>query len=197
MCIQISGGTYEKEAELEEDSTMKITKIRYFIDDQKEEAWINEMSAQGWHLQKHFSMVFKFEKGEPGKYIYRNEFINWQEPEYLDFLKDANIECVSKFFGWTYFRKEAVEGPFELYTDADSKLRYLTKLFNLYLMILIPNFMLIFLNAYLGFLSERTKYLSFGTAGLSFACSLLMFLAVYKVQKRRKTTKKSLLLFER
>ncbi|KOS68834.1 hypothetical protein AEA09_09970 [Lysinibacillus contaminans] len=54
---------------------MNITSMRFFSDDQKEEAWINEMSAQGWHLKKFFTIFFTFDKGEPGKYIYRNEYV--------------------------------------------------------------------------------------------------------------------------
>lgn len=175
---------------------MKITRIRYFIDDQKEEAWINEMSAMGWHLKKFLFIFFTFEKGEPGKYIYRNEYIEGQQSEYLEFLKGANIEYICKIFGWAYFRKEATEGQFELYTDAASKLRYLKKLFNLYLMLFVPNFMVLFLNLYLGLVSERTKYLSFGVASLSIVASLLMLIAMNKVLKRSKITKENLMLFE-
>ena len=175
---------------------MNITKIRFFSDDQKEEAWINEMSEQGWHLKKFFTIFFTFEKGEPGKYIYRNEYVEGQEPEYLEFLADANIEYVCKVFGWAYFRKETMDGSFELYTDTTSKLRYLTKLFNLNLMLFVPNCMFLFINLYLGFVSERTKYLSFGAASISLVASLLMLVAMYKVLKRRKVTKNNLVLFE-
>lgn len=34
------------------------------------------MATQGWHLQKCILGYFTFVKGEPGKYIYRNEWIH-------------------------------------------------------------------------------------------------------------------------
>lgn len=53
----------------------KLTKIRFFIDYEKEERWVNDMSQQGWHLVKLGFGYFIFEKGLPGEYIYRNEML--------------------------------------------------------------------------------------------------------------------------
>src|SRR5699024_7384380 len=98
-----------------------LKKWKIFINYQKEEMWINEMAEKGYHFKKYNLCRYTFEKDEPGKYEYRMELLeelpNTQNSmEYIDFMAGNGIECVDTFMRWTYFRKEATEEPFEIYS---------------------------------------------------------------------------------
>ena len=84
---------------------MKKKMFRFFLDYEKEEKWVNEMATQGWHFQKNILGYFTFEKGEPGKFIYRNEWIHKKRKNYYEFLDSMRIECVYKFGGWAFLGK--------------------------------------------------------------------------------------------
>lgn len=122
---------------------MKKVMYRFFIDYQKEEQWLNEQSEKGLHLTKVQFGRYTFIEGTPGEYIYRNELLSGlaskDNNEYLDFLKEGDIEIVNQFAGWGYFRKRANEGLFELYTDASSKVSYLNRLIQIYGFLLLIN----------------------------------------------------------
>ena len=45
-----------------------MIKFRYYIDNQKEQDWLNKLSREGWALKKFFLGFYKFEKCEPGEY---------------------------------------------------------------------------------------------------------------------------------
>ena len=45
------------------------------------------MATQGWHLQKCILGYFTFVKGEPGKYIYRNEWIHKKKLKLLSVFR--------------------------------------------------------------------------------------------------------------
>jgi len=109
-----------------------------FWDYEKEEAWLNTMSAKGLALTRYTWMHYIFEDTDPGEYIYRIEMLAQRpdKPEsvrYLDFLKDSGIEVVSTYLDWVYLRKKAIDGPFDLYSDIDSRLAHATRVSNMWL----------------------------------------------------------------
>lgn len=61
-----------------------------------------------------------------------------------------NIECVYKFAGLAYFRKEAEDGEFELYSDAPSKIHTLTSMNKLFIPLSLLNILLGFINIIIG-----------------------------------------------
>ncbi len=108
---------------------MKHKIVRLFVDYEKEEAWLNQMAAKGLHFMSYVFPVYLFEDGEPGAYIYRLELLDElpshpASRKYLRFLADSGVECVDTYLRWVYFRKPASDGPFELYTDAASRIRH-------------------------------------------------------------------------
>ncbi len=108
---------------------MSHTLIRFFYDYEKEERWLNKMSAQGKALSSYFWVKYTFEDEEPGKYIYKIEFLDnsgkndVHNRQYFDFLNDMGVECVSVYMHWAILRKKAEDGKFEIYTDLDSKIK--------------------------------------------------------------------------
>ena len=47
-----------------------MIKFRYYIDNQKEQDWLNNLTKKGWALKSFFLGFYKFEKCEPGEYEY-------------------------------------------------------------------------------------------------------------------------------
>lgn len=95
----------------------------------KEEQWLNEMAARGLMLTDVFAVRYTFEQGTPGEYGYRIELLDNlpSHPEsarYLRFLEETGVECVGTFARWVYLRRKTAYGPFELYSDIDSKIRH-------------------------------------------------------------------------
>lgn len=122
---------------------MKKVKYRLFLDHEKEEKWINHMAVNGWNLEKFAFSRFKFTKGEPGKYVYRNEFISGmsktEKMDYFEIIKDSGITIIQEFGGWIYMKKAVSEGPLEIYTDIKSKMDYFNRILLFFFLLFISN----------------------------------------------------------
>ncbi|MBG9453053.1 hypothetical protein ABE61_02950 [Lysinibacillus sphaericus] len=175
---------------------MRKRVYRFFLDYEKEEAWVNDMAAQGWHLKRTMVGYFMFEKGEPGQYIYRNELIKGKSQEYFDFLETMNIEFVSKFGVWAYYRKKKSEGPFELFSDSSSKIKYLTLISRLFIAVTFLNLLIGFINLYI-LLGESTEIiLTTGVSSINFVIVIIMCTQILKVERRKKGLQRELHIFE-
>ena len=174
--------------------TEKCSKFRFFLDYEKEEKWVNEMANKGWHLADFHIGYYKFEKGAPGQYIYRNEMLihlktKEQMNDYLEFLNQTGVELVKKRGLWAYFRKEAADGPFTLYSDTSSKLAYLNRIFLLF-------FFLFLLNFFFGITKLGNRYdYTVMLGSLNVLAAILLFIAIVKVRRRISHLKKNLNLF--
>lgn len=112
---------------------MKHIIWRAMYDFEKEERWLNEMSAKGLSLSDYSWCRYVFEETPNTRYIYRIELLENvpKHPEsqaYLRFLEDNGIECAAMYMRWVYLRKNAEDGPFEIYSDHASQLRYYQRL---------------------------------------------------------------------
>lgn len=113
---------------------MKHTTFKFFYNYEKEERWLNSMSANGMALTDYFWTRYVFEDEEPGKYIYKIEFLdkmgsnNIENIAYVNFLQDIGVECVGIYMHWATLRKEAKDGPFEIFTDLKSKINSCRKI---------------------------------------------------------------------
>ncbi len=108
---------------------MKHIVRKPYWDYMKEEQWLNEMSARGLALTDYSWCRYVFTDAEPGEYVYRIELLeNWPtHPEsmaYIRFLEENGVECVATYMRWIYLRKKASDGPFDIYTDIDSKIKH-------------------------------------------------------------------------
>ncbi len=108
---------------------MKHIVWKAYWDFEREEQWLNEMAARGLSLSDYSWCRYVFEDTPPGKYLYRIELLRYTpaHPEsaaYLRFLEENGVEHVTSYLRWVYLRKPAAEGAFDLYTDADSRLRF-------------------------------------------------------------------------
>jgi hypothetical protein len=104
-----------------------IRKFRWFWawDDDKEEAWLRELSNQGQHLQSvSYPGFYTFEKGEKKDFIYRLDFTPSlkNKEDYLSLFHDAGWQHLGTMNSWQYFRIEASHKTTgEIYSDTESK----------------------------------------------------------------------------
>lgn len=117
---------------------MKHTEYKVFtiFNFEEEERWLNEKSANGEHLTDVGLCRYVFEDGEPGKYIYRLEMLNespnhYKSREYLKFLEETGAEHIASILKWVYLRKKTSDGPFDIYSDIDSKIKHYERIINL------------------------------------------------------------------
>lgn len=116
---------------------MKHTIFKLVLDFEKEEKWLNELSAKGLHMIHYgFPGRYVFEEGKPGEYIYRLELLEnlpsqAESKVYLSFIEESGAEVVATFGRWVYFRKEAADGPFDVYTDSKSRYNHYKRIVTL------------------------------------------------------------------
>ena len=117
---------------------MKKVVWKWFMNYEKEEASLNEMSAKGFAFTNYFFGRYVFEESTPGEYVYRMELLkkSLSHPDsrqYLSFMAETGAECVSSWNHWAYFRKKAETGTFEIYSDADSKIAHYRRISSVFL----------------------------------------------------------------
>ena len=115
---------------------MKTHKLFWAWSFDKEEKWLNEMSAQGWHLCASSFLTYMFEEGDPGAYQYRLELLNNlpghpESKHYIRFLEETGVEMISSWGRWVYFRRKSDSGSFDLFSDADSRITHLNRILTL------------------------------------------------------------------
>ncbi len=121
-----------------------IHKVKFFgaWQDEKEEAWLEEMAQQGLHLKEvSFPLRYGFEKGGPQQMAYRLDYTplrSEDRDDYYQLFSDAGWEWVGEMAGWQYFRKSAEEDEnLEIFTDSQSKVEKYQRVL-LFLVILLP-----------------------------------------------------------
>ena len=114
-----------------------VRKIFMAWEFEEEERWLNQMSADGWHLVKSNGVTHHFEQGEPGAYHYKVQMVEKDE-SYLNFLEEMGIEHVGTCFNgmWIYLRKAGGES-FEIFSDRESKVKHLQKIHQLMKIIIV------------------------------------------------------------
>ena len=171
---------------------MKYIIRKIFYDFEKEEKWLNEMSAKGFALVDYSWCKYVFEDAPQGEYIYRLEFLEKplnapQSQEYIRFMEEAGAEFVDSYFRWVYFRRKASEGEFDIYTDIDSRIKHYSRIRNLFLILAAVNFVVGMFNLMHGFyetsvgIFPANAYISI--LSFSLAALLTVFLILPLTQK--------------
>jgi hypothetical protein len=178
---------------------MKYVIRKAYWDFEKEEQWLNEMSARGMAFTDYSWCRYVFTDAPKGQYIYRIELLEDlpTHPEsvtYLRFLEENGVEVVSTYMRWVYLRKPASEGAFDIYTDIDSKIRHYQRINYFWTVLMIVEFAAACSNLGIGianlFLNERLGNFSWGNiiiGGVTLGLGIL-FLAL-DLPLRRKIKK--------
>ena len=104
-----------------------IRKWFWVWDFEKEEDWLNEMAMNGWVLDGVQWCTYHFVRCEPGEYSVRLEMHPYDEA-YESFMEETGAEYVGRMMMWMYFRKKTADGPFDLFSDIDSRISHLDKI---------------------------------------------------------------------
>ena len=120
-----------------------MKKFRLYYDKDKEEAFLNDMSAKGYAMKRFFLGLYTFEKSQPGEYTYRVDLISdkttEQRNELYDLIRDSGGELVQTWGIWAIFRKK---GYFELYTDPESQIKQFRRIRKIFIRLAIVEFLL-------------------------------------------------------
>ncbi|MBU3185370.1 DUF2812 domain-containing protein [Clostridium estertheticum] len=108
---------------------MKHIIYKLYSDFEKEEKWLNEMSAKGMALIDYSWCKYVFTETQNNEYTYRIELLenlpsHEKSIEYINFLEESGVEYVAKYVRWVYFRKKSSEGAFDIYSDIESKIKH-------------------------------------------------------------------------
>ena len=104
-----------------------IRKWVWVWDFEKEENWLNEMAMNGWVLDGVGYCTYHFIRCEPGEYSVRLE-MHPNDEDYIGFMRETGAEYVGRMMMWIYFRKKTADGPFDLFSDIDSRIDHLNKI---------------------------------------------------------------------
>jgi len=184
----------------------KIIK-KAFWNPEKEQTWLNEMAAKGLALSDYSFWRYVFEETDPGEYIYRIDLLE-QDPRhpesevFLKFLEDSGVSVVATYFKWVYLRKKAADGPFEVYSDVESRIRMYRRILQFWTSLLAMMMVAVLVN--LGVFIA--KFMTTGTPDMwiSFAggcfCGIvgvvLFITLVQPVRKQIKKTQREAIVFE-
>ncbi len=125
----------------------------------KEEKWLNEMAAKGLCLVSVGFFRYEFEDTVPGEYTIRMELLEKspkkaESQKYIGFLEETGAEQVGAFSNWVYFRKKTEEGPFELFSDFDSRIKHLKRIVSFLATVTIMNLLIGADNVFLFFMND-------------------------------------------
>lgn len=110
-----------------------VRKLFWVWDFEKEEEWLTQMAAKGLALVSVGFCRYEFEECLPGEYTVRLELLenlptHPESERYIAFLEETGAEHVGSYMRWAYFRKKTADGSFELFSDNESRIKYLTRI---------------------------------------------------------------------
>ena len=165
--------------------TKKIWKIFLVWNYDKEEEWLNEMAMNGWTLTAVGFCNYTFVKTEPGEYNIRME-MRPHDDGYMEFLRENDVEYVGRILQWHYYRKKTSLGPFELYSDIESRIQHMDRIGKMLFAIGMANLLIGIAN-------------SIGPSRLGWInllCATLLMYALGRIQGRKDELKKESILHE-
>ena len=124
---------------------MKTTVKKTFLDIQKEEEWLNEQGQNGLMLIGYHGGEYEFEDVSPAQYQYKIDIPSYsggKKKEYLAFLEQTGISVVAEYGGRVYLRKNAADGPLEIYTEKKEIAKQMSKRYSHFFIIAISQFVL-------------------------------------------------------
>lgn len=165
---------------------MTIKKWIWVWDFDKEERWLNSMAQQGWVLDRLGFCRYEFVRCEPGEYIVRLE-MREHDADYLSFMADTGAEYVGRMVKWIYFRRKAEFGPFDIFSDLDSRLAHLKKISWMLRVVGIANLVI-------GLANSLNPVVNMGWINL--LCATLLMYALGRIEGKEEALERDRLLME-
>lgn len=116
---------------------------KFTFDKDDEQDWLNDYAQQGWAMVSFFVGLVTFVPCQPGEYIYQIDLLPgkglWADnyEDYVIFMNEIGVEILQRWGRWVYLRKRAEDGPFEVYTDTESKIALYRRMRTMFLWALI------------------------------------------------------------
>ena len=162
-----------------------IRKWFWVWDFEKEEEWLNEMAMSGWVLEGVDWCTYHFVRSDPGEYSVRLEMHPYDEA-YLSFMKETGAEYVGRMMMWIYFRKKTADGPFDLFSDIDSRISHLDKIGKMLAAVGGANLLIGIVNA---FSPARLGW-------INLLCATLLMYSLGRIHGKKEALEKERLLHE-
>lgn len=107
-----------------------MIRFHFTFDKDEMSRWLNEMDRKGWALTQMAAGFCRFDPVQPGTYEYQVDYAGFGriDPAYAGLMDELGVDMVCRWGPWLVLRRPAAEGPFVLYTDADSRLAYLRRI---------------------------------------------------------------------
>ncbi|MBU3112908.1 DUF2812 domain-containing protein [Clostridium lacusfryxellense] len=130
---------------------------------EKEENWLNEMSAKGMSLTNYTWGRYTFTETPKNEYTYRIELLENlpTHPEsiaYIKFLGETGVEFVASYMRWIFLRKKSSEGTFDVYSDIESKIKHYMRINVLWITVMCLEFIPSIYNLVIGMLTLDSSY---------------------------------------
>ena len=163
-----------------------VVKAIFAWEDEKEEKWLEQMAADGWKLISVAPYVYKFQRSEPEKVVYRLDYKNTLDKDYQEYLtlfKDAGWELFATFSNWQYFKiKPENDDVPEIYNSGKAKAQKYRRLL-LGLVPLLPIYIVLFNPTFHFFVSDASKEISWIIAITRVIMAIVVIFVVFVVIK--------------
>ena len=165
----------------------------------KEEKWLDEMSAQGKVLVSARYATYEFEDCAPGEYAVRLEMMEHdpaseEGKQYIAFVEETGAEYVGHVMKWVYFRKKTADGPFELHSDNKTRMKHLKRIIALLRPLAVVNVGLAGYNFCVGV--GLASPVNVVCSMLSVAVAVLLGIGMVKLNDKKLQLEKESQLFE-
>lgn len=116
---------------------------KFTFDKDEEQDWLNDYCREGWAMAGFFAGLVMFVPCRPGEFIYQIDLLPGaglradDYEDYVSFMRDMDVEVLQRWGRWVYLRKRAEDGPFEVYTDTDSKIQLYRRIRKMFLWVLV------------------------------------------------------------
>ncbi len=162
-----------------------VWKVFLVWDFEKEEQWLNEMALEGWALVAVGLCRYTFERCRPGQYIIRLE-MHGVDDGYIRFMEQTGAVYIGRMIQWIYFRRSAELGPFDIFSDVDSKITHLQRIGWSLSMIGFANLLIGCVNTF-----------SVSRAGiLNLLCATLLMYALGRIHGKKESLQRERLLHD-
>ncbi|MFZ2538968.1 MAG: DUF2812 domain-containing protein [Oscillospiraceae bacterium] len=175
---------------------MKYIVHKPYFNYEKEEKWLNEMSAKGMALTDYSWCRYVFEDAPNNEFTYRLELLenfpsHAQSIAYLKFLEENDVKFVASYMRWIYLRKKSADGEFDIYSDIDSKIKHYKRILTLWYPIMLLEFVIGFNNLSIGTLHfGELNYVNVFLGGLCVAFGIFILGISIPINKKIKKLKK-------
>ncbi len=112
---------------------------KFTFDKDEEQDWLNDYCREGWAMVSFFAGLVTFVPCRPGEFIYQIDLLPGSGLRaddyegYVSFMGDMDVEVLQRWGRWVYLRRRAEDGPFEVYTDTDSKIQLYRRIRKMFL----------------------------------------------------------------